>query len=420
MLEKMMNASKKNILLRFMVVPLALLLVILPLIPSASAFAYEYELIDYNDYVYNTVFDGTNDHVYIRFPESLCNISLWTYYPTTQFVDSVVGNSATWELQEAYRYYSNAYPMGYGIDAADSPKLDLSNIPNGTSIHFDITYNWSYYDGETGLINTPTYDAWAIYYNAAGYVVSSQQFTAGTTPGEGPSPTDTWSFDLTINKPSGATSLFVYAQLDSMLVYEEGEITFTLSNFTMDFSVAALYRLQQQTGKNSAVLSSIETELRQQGQTIEEFVTEQQKTNEKLDKLPGEIGDEMQGVIENEKQEAESSGNDFVDEILDALPDPSADVLVALKRLTDAMAYTGTDAVLPIPALVLPGIDGLFPETEIWGGASFDFGEYIIMLPSTLLSLVRSLFTIAIVIFCALELKGIISYCLTLRESKGG
>lgn len=239
-------------------------------------------MVDYNDYVYDTVFDGTNDHVFIRFPESLCNISLWTYYPTTQFIDSVAGNTATWELQEAYRYYSNAYPMGYGYDAADSPKLDLSNIPDGTSIHFDITYNWLYYDGETGLINTPMYDAWAIYYNAAGDVVSSQQFTAGTTPGEGPNPSDTWSFDLTINKPSDAISLFVYAQLDSMVVYEEGEITFTLSNFTMDFSVAALYRLQQQTGKNSAVLSSIETQLRQQGQTIQEFVSQQEITNDLL------------------------------------------------------------------------------------------------------------------------------------------
>lgn len=418
MLEKTVKRNKSIILLRCMVVPLVLLLLFFPLIPSASAVAYE--LVDYNDYVYNTVFDGTNDHVYIRFPESLCNISLWTYYPTTQFIDSVVGNSAVWEFLEGYRYYSNAYPMGYGIDAADSPKLDLSNIPDGTSIHFDITYNWSYYDGETGLINTPTYDAWAIYYNAAGYVVSSQQFTSGTTPGEGPSPSDAWSFDLTINKPSGATSLLVYAQLDSMTVYEEGEIAFTLSNFTMDFSVAALYRLQQQTGKNSAVLSSIEMQLRQQGQTIEEFVTEQQKTNEKLDKLPGEIGDEMQGVIDNEKQEAEGSGNDFVDQILDALPDPSTDVLAALKSLTDATAYTGTEAVLPIPAIVLPGIDGLFSETVIWGGTQFDFGEYLGFIPSSLLTLVQSLFTIAIVLYCVYELKGIISYCLTLRESKGG
>lgn len=100
-------------------------------------------------------------------------------------------------------------------------------------------------------------------------------------------------------------------------------------------------------------------------------------------------------------------------------PDPSTDVLAALKSLTDATAYTGIDAVLPIPAIVLPGIDGLFPETVIWEGTEFDFGDYLGFIPSSLLTLVQSLFTIAIVLFCVYELKGIISYCLTLRESKG-
>ncbi len=138
------------------------------------------------------------------------------------------------------------------------------------------------------------------------------------------------------------------------------------------------------------------------------------------EELPGEIGEEIQDIIDNEKQEAEGEGNKFVDQILDALPDPSTEVLGALKSLTDSTAYNGTDAVLPVPAIVLPGIDGLFPETEIWGGANLDFGEYVGMLPPALVTLVQSLFTIAIVIYCVYELKGIISYCLTLKESKGG
>ena len=108
-----------------------------------------------------------------------------------------------------------------------------------------------------------------------------------------------------------------------------------------------------------------------------------------------------------------------MDQILGALPDPSTKVLGALKGLTDATSYTGTKAALTIPPIVLPGIGDLFPTTEIWGGAEFDFGEYIEYLPSTLLTLVRSLFTIAIVLYCVYELKGIISYCLTLRSNKG-
>lgn len=156
---------------------------------------------------------------------------------------------------------------------------------------------------------------------------------------------------------------------------------------------------------------------------VEQLSGEEEKLEDidnKLDKLPGNIGDEMQGIIDNEKEQSKGEGNKFVDQILDALPDPSTDVLAALKSLTDATAYTGTDAVLPIPAIVLPGIEGLFPETVIWEGTNFDFGEYLGFIPSSLLTLVQSLFTIAIVLFCVYELKGIISYCLTLRENKGG
>lgn len=142
--------------------------------------------------------------------------------------------------------------------------------------------------------------------------------------------------------------------------------------------------------------------------------------NDKLDDLPGEIGDEFQNVMDAEKDQAGAAGNEFVDQILDVLPDSSTEILGALKGLTDAMSYTGTEAVIPIPGITLPGIDGLIPRTQIWGGVDFDLGEYVAMMPDKLLSLVRSLFTIAIVLFCAYELKGIVSYCLTLKENKGG
>ena len=128
----------------------------------------------------------------------------------------------------------------------------------------------------------------------------------------------------------------------------------------------------------------------------------------------------MQNVIDNENSKAESSGNKFVNQILDKLPDPSTDVLAALKLLTDATAYTGTDAKLKIPAIVFPAIEGVFPETVIWKGADFSFSDYLAYIPSTLLTVVQSLFTIAIVLYCVYELKGIISYCLTLNDKKVG
>lgn len=79
----------------------------------------------------------------------------------------------------------------------------------------------------------------------------------------------------------------------------------------------------------------------------------------------------MESIMDQEKEESKSEGNKFVDQILDKLPDPSQGVLQALGNLTSSVGYTGTDATLQIPAIVLPGIDGLFPETEIWVALNF-------------------------------------------------
>ncbi len=191
---------------------------------------------------------------------------------------------------------------------------------------------------------------------------------------------------------------------DNNLSYQIDSITY--EPFSFFYSLSDLeYEVQQ----NNALKSTLED--------VQSALADQDK---KLDELPGQIGDQMQNVMDTEKEQANEEGNKFVDQILDKLPDPSQGILDALGDLTAAINYTGTDATLAIPAIVLPGIDGLFPETEIWGGADFSFSDYVEMMPSGLLTLVKSLFTIAIVLFCVYELKGIISYCLTLREKDGG
>ena len=117
----------------------------------------------------------------------------------------------------------------------------------------------------------------------------------------------------------------------------------------------------------------------------------------------------------NEKNEANNQGNEFVDQILDALPDPSTKVLASLKSLTDATSYTGTDAKLQIPGIVLPAVGMLIPETVLWEGTQLDMGSYMELLPGSLVTVVRSLFTIAIVLYCVYEFIGLNGFCLTLR-----
>lgn len=220
------------------------------------------------------------------------------------------------------------------------------------------------------------------------------------------------SLDYIIEHFPGAKS-FVPAYRMADFYCPNSAFTVTVSSCYIEMEVSVDSWAQFQAQQNGEKLGEIKDELGNVNDKLED-------TNEKLEELPGEIGDEMQGIIDKENDKAESSGNKFVNQILDALPDPSTEVLSSLKSLTDATAYTGTDAKLKIPALVIPAVDGLFPETEIWGGTEFSFSDYLSFLPPALLTVVQSLFTIAIVLFCVYELKGIISYCLTLNDKKGG
>lgn len=268
------------------------------------------------------------------------------------------------------------WPMG------SNNKMTLADIPNGTHLEYTITYSYS---ANALYGNMISYIA---YYDADFKPVSSVITESGaqTLP-------KTFNVSHTMDFPDGAKYFTVWCYLQGWRQITDAAsygIVCSDLRFTMDIEYLP---------DDSEILGSIK---------------------DSLDELPDKIGDHFQDVIETEKEESKGEGNKFVDQILDALPDPSADVLVAFKTLTDATSYQGTEAVLPIPALVLPGIDGLFPTTELWSGTEFDFGEYVSMLPSGLLTLVQSLFTIAIVLYCVYELKGIISYCLTLRESKGG
>lgn len=125
-------------------------------------------------------------------------------------------------------------------------------------------------------------------------------------------------------------------------------------------------------------------------------------------------------IIDQEKAEADSSGNSAVDDLTEAVPDYSEQFIEALREFASAFSYEGTEAVLPIPSIKIPCIPGLIPETVIFDGEDLDFGDYIVLLPSGLLLLVQSLLTIALIVYCFKELYDAISYVLTLRRGSGG
>ena len=398
---------------------LPLVLVFALLIPllvfPASAYA------DYNDYITNITVDGNMDLVTITIPCDELTLSV--------FNSELESDDFAFDGTFEYDFVSgNTYFFDFAWFAGDF--LSLEDFPDGTTITYELiqSVKESFF-APLDIIHYFGID----YYDSLGLFVGG--FYADSLDSNFDSDTDFYyaRCSTELDKSLGAVCCSFYSGVENFYVDVSQSLTVS-ATIKLTFSISSLYRQQQQTNKVNKILNAVEKKLEQNGQKLDDVIDKIEQNgdklddtndklddaNDKLDKLPGEVGDEIQGVIDNEKNEAEDSGNKFVDQILDALPDPSTEVLAALKGLTDATSYTGTDAVLPVPALVLPGIDGLFPETVIWEGAELDFGEYMEVVPPALLSLVRSLFTIAIVLFCVYELKGIISYCLTLRDNKGG
>lgn len=377
-----------------LILAVCLFLVMLCAAPALAATT----VLNYEDYVTNIEVDGDNDLVNLSFPLDWFSWCLYSRDGGT-LLDARAGQSYGWHYDASA--ILRAYPLGYSVNS-----LGLSNIPSGTmgSLKFRINSNGAGF-------NTPVLSIYVRYFDVSGNLLFTHIFS--DMPFEADTETE---IEFTINAPKSAYSCdFEVAFVGISPLAPDGIIEFEVVSFDVKMSLSSLYRMQQEIGKTNKILTEVEKQLEQNGQTLEEVLQQQQQTNDKLDKLPGQIGDEMQGVIENEKQEATSSGDKFVDQILDALPDPSTQVLASLKSLTDATSYTGVDAKLQIPALVMPAVGSLIPETVLWSGAEFDMGSYMDLLPEALVTVVQSLFTIAIVLYCVYELIGLISFCLTLR-----
>lgn len=119
--------------------------------------------------------------------------------------------------------------------------------------------------------------------------------------------------------------------------------------------------------------------------------------------------------LEQEKEEANKGGNDSVDELGSVIPNDSGGFIDSLSNFVGAMAYDGTECDWKFPALYLPAIQGVMPKINLTDELEIPFEYWISKIPSGILTLVRSLLTIALIVFCFKELYNIISYVLTLR-----
>ena len=140
------------------------------------------------------------------------------------------------------------------------------------------------------------------------------------------------------------------------------------------------------------------------------MILAQSETMEAIDDKLGQIAQQP----EQEKAEASEGGQSAADELAGALPNESQGFMTAISRLADSMSYNGTEAKLPVPAIDIPAIPGLFDGFRVMEPQTVDFGFWVKKMPDAVLTCVQVVCTLGLIVFCFKELYGLISYAMTL------
>ncbi len=141
--------------------------------------------------------------------------------------------------------------------------------------------------------------------------------------------------------------------------------------------------------------------------------TSVEQVGDTIETLPNQIQDSMVQVQEQEKTDFESQGNDSADALITLIPDDSEGFLESLSSLVQALSYDGTDAVLEMPAITIPGISGLFSEFTVLEAQEINFKDFFDMMPFQIITVVRALFDIAVVLYCVKELLSLVQAVLS-------
>lgn len=133
------------------------------------------------------------------------------------------------------------------------------------------------------------------------------------------------------------------------------------------------------------------------------------------DKNTQAIIDNQNDLAEKEKTETQNQGEGSINDVSGAIEDKSAGFISSIGNLVSAMSYNGTSCAWKFPALKLPAIAGVMSEIKLTDEKPIDFEFWVNKMPSNVLLLVRSLLTIALIVYCFKELYNTISYVLTLK-----
>lgn len=213
---------------------------------------------------------------------------------------------------------------------------------------------------------------------------------------------------------------------DFAFTYAEGIDTFynmqsiinllTSQGNTITDMAALLQSVREYTIYQNSNLEKIVKELQEGNSAILE--NQDQNSNEiqkNNDENTDKIIDNQNQLQQNEKDEALQSGEGSVDGVSGAIEDKSEGFIAALGNLIQTMSYTGTECAWSFPSIKLPAIEGVMPEYTLTEEKPIDFEFWVEKVPSQILLLIRSLLTIALIVYCFKELYSTISYVLTLK-----
>lgn len=118
-----------------------------------------------------------------------------------------------------------------------------------------------------------------------------------------------------------------------------------------------------------------------------------------------------------EKEETQNSANSAKSSADSAIDNKSSSMTSSIQALAQSMSYNGTACTLSVPSLTW-GLDGIIPETTWFDDLEIDFTYYINkFVPTTIMSIIRALTTIALVVFCFKELYDLISLVLVNKKA---
>ena len=148
-----------------------------------------------------------------------------------------------------------------------------------------------------------------------------------------------------------------------------------------------------------------------------------QNQDENTDKITQNDDENTQAIIdnqnqiqENEKTEIENSGGSAADNAAGSIPNKSQGFMDSIKSFVSTMSTTSTVCSLTFPAIKIPGIEGLFPETVLSDEMEITFSDAIRMIPEAIMKIIQAVTTIGLIVYCFKELYSTISEALTRKK----